>query len=77
MEDPIRLVVNGDALFARIETKGMSNGTTTFSIMNNTWLHISFVKEGEDLRHYFNGELSSSARIPAVVFTDEKTLASA
>ncbi len=74
MDDPLRVVFQGDRLFARIEA-GQVYGTEGAAAANGKWLHVAAVKEGPQLRLYVDGELRSSVRAPEYVFSQARDFA--
>ncbi len=66
MDDPLRLVVQGGKLFARIEAGG-GYGTDGFSLKTDTWYHVAGVKQGDKLLLYVNGKLRSSSVAPRTI----------
>ena len=68
-DDPLRLVVSGDQVFARIEQQGGFYSTAGRRIPAQEWTHVALVKEGVDLRLYVNGILEHLARVPDTVET--------
>ncbi|MBN1421305.1 MAG: glycoside hydrolase family 127 protein, partial [Planctomycetes bacterium] len=68
MDDPLRVVFQGDELFARIEEQKMY-GTPGVRVENGTWIHVAAVKEGPKLTLYIDGEPRASADVPEQVFS--------
>jgi len=68
MDDPLRIVLQGDQVFARIEAGGMY-GTEGVPLENGKWYHLAAVKQGPKLSLYVNGELKHTADCPAQVFS--------
>jgi hypothetical protein len=68
MDDPLRVVFDGPALFARIEARGVY-GTAGVPAENGRWIHVATVKEGPRLSLYVDGELKQTADAPEWVFS--------
>jgi len=69
MDDPLRLVVQGGRLYARIEA-GAAYGTEGFPIEPDTWYHVAGVKQGRKLTLYVNGKAHSTAEVPLKVVSN-------
>ena len=54
MDDPLRVVVQGDQLFARLEA-GQFFGTQGCKLQTNRWYHVVAVKQADQLTLYVNG----------------------
>lgn len=67
-DDPLRVVFEGDSLFARIEGMGF-HSTQGVPAKNGEWIHVGVVKQGPQLRLYVNGELRQTASVPEEVFS--------
>jgi DUF1680 family protein len=68
MDDPLRIVLQGKELFARIEA-GSMHGTGGVPLENGRWYAVAAVKQGDQLRLYVDGELRQTATVPAQVFS--------
>jgi hypothetical protein len=66
MDDPLRLVVQGGKLYARIEA-GVGYGTEGFPLKANTWYHVVGVKQGQKLVLYVDGKVHSTANAPRTI----------
>ena len=74
MDDPLRLVVHGRKLYARIEA-GKAFGTKGVPVEVGKWMHVAGVKEGGKLTLYVNGKAHSSARAPDTVVSGAEDFA--
>ncbi|MBN2476974.1 MAG: glycoside hydrolase family 127 protein [Pirellulales bacterium] len=74
MDDPLRLVVEGEELFARIEA-GSAYGTEGVKIAAGKWYHLAAVKHGTRLTLYVDGQARTSTTVPATVFSHAESLA--
>jgi hypothetical protein len=63
MDDPLRLVVQGGRLYARIEA-GVGYGTEGFPLKTDKWFHVAGVKQGAKLTLYIDGQAHSTAKAP-------------
>lgn len=68
MDDPLRIVLDGHQVFARIEA-GAAYGTSGVPLHNGQWVHVAAVKQDNELRLYVNGELQATAAVPTSVFS--------
>ncbi|MHC4176092.1 MAG: LamG-like jellyroll fold domain-containing protein, partial [Planctomycetota bacterium] len=68
MDDPLRLVVQGGRLYARIEA-GAGYGTRGFPLKTGKWYHVAGVKRGTKLTLYVDGRAHSTANAPRVVIS--------
>ncbi|MCC6143794.1 MAG: LamG domain-containing protein [Candidatus Hydrogenedentes bacterium] len=68
MDDPLRISFEGGAVSARIESGGFF-ATEAASVNRGEWYHVAAVKDGARLKLYLNGELKSSAAVPATIHT--------
>lgn len=66
MDDPLRLVVQGGKLHARIEA-GAGYGTEGVPLRTDTWYHVAGVKEGQKLTLYVDGKAHSTAKAPQTI----------
>ncbi len=63
MDDPLRLCIEGESLFGRIEAgNGFSTGGHT--LRAGEWVHAALVKQGAELRLYAGGALVSRCVAP-------------
>jgi DUF1680 family protein len=65
-DDPLRLVVQGGKLFARIEA-GAGYGSEGFPLKTDTWHHVVGVKQGQKLTLYVDGKAHSTANVPLTI----------
>jgi len=63
MDDPLRVVIHGTELFARIEARA-AYSTPGVPVENGKWVHVAAVKDGPKLFLYVNGELRGSVDVP-------------
>jgi hypothetical protein len=63
MDDPLRVVIHGTELFARIEARA-AYSTPGVPLENGKWIHVAAVKDGPKLSLYVNGELRGSVDVP-------------
>lgn len=69
MDDPLRVTIQGDQLFARMEASGAFLSTPGVPVFDGQWIHVAAVKHDEALDLYVAGELKGSAKVPATVFS--------
>lgn len=74
VDDPLRLVVDGGKLFARIEA-GASFSTPGVSVQTGVWYHVAAVKQSAMLSLYLNGDLVGSTPAPEFSVTRAKDCA--
>ncbi len=74
MDDPLRVAVQGDKLFARIEAHH-AYGTAGVPIENGKWIHVAAVKRGPRLELYVGGELRAHVEVPEYVFSQARDFA--
>ena len=67
-DDPLRVVIEGDRLFARIEGRGGA-GTEGAPVKLGEWMHVAAVKMERSLELYVNGEEVHRAPCPATLYT--------
>jgi hypothetical protein len=63
MDDPLRIVVDGGRLFARVEA-GAFFSTPGTSILGDRWYAIVAVKRGGQLMLHLDGKLAGSCAVP-------------
>jgi len=68
MDDPLRICLQGEEVFARIEA-GAAHGTEGVGLANGRWVHVAAVKQGPELRLYVDGTLRQKATVPHFVFS--------
>jgi len=66
MDDPLRVTLDGSAVFARIEAGG-AWGTAGVTLENGVWVHVAAVKEGTSLTLYVNGQAAQATAVPEYV----------
>ena len=64
-DDPLRLVVEGAHVFARIEAGTSGSGTGGYPVTVGETTHLAAVKSGTRLTLYIDGEPAASADVPA------------
>ena len=74
MDDPLRLVVEGGKLSARIESGGAFS-TPGVAINTGTWQHVAAVKRGGTLTLFLNGQPAGSCAAPEFTTTQAKDCA--
>jgi hypothetical protein len=74
MDDPLRIVVDGGKLFARIEAQGVF-GTEGIPLERGKWIHVAAVKAGPKLTLWVDGEERASARVPEEVASQATNVA--
>lgn len=73
MDDPLRVVISGQEVSARIEAGG-AHGTPGVSLGNGRWYALAAVKQGDQLRLYVDGQLRQTASVPANVFSSARNV---
>ena len=73
-EDPLRITVEGEELFARIEGHG-TGGTPRVPVGLQRWTHVAAVKEEGKLALYVDGVSAGSTAAPAVVLSRSTEIA--
>ena len=66
MDDPLRIVLQGDEVFARIEAHS-GYSTAGVKLEQGKWVHVAAVKDAVRLLLYVNGELRQSTTVPTLV----------
>jgi hypothetical protein len=74
MDDPLRLVVEGQRLFARIEAH-QAYGTEGVALKLNRWYHVGAVKEGPQLTLYLDGRSASTTQVPESIWSASTEIA--
>jgi len=74
MDDPLRVCIHGEQLFARTEAGG-AFGTPGVLVTSGEWFHVAAVKEGARLLLYVNGELRAEAAVPPAVHSSAQDFA--
>jgi hypothetical protein len=74
MDDPLRLIVDGGKVFARIEAGG-GFSTPGAAMAAGTWHHVAAVKHGGTLTLFVNGQSSGSCAAPEFSTTQAKDCA--
>ena len=65
-DDPLRVVINGDMLYAKMEA-AQGASTPGVKVEPGKWIHVAAVKSGSTLLLYINGKKAQSAPAPEVV----------
>ena len=73
-DDPLRVVIEDQKLYARIEGQG-GVGTKGYPVTFGQWIHIAVVKEGHSLSLFINGQLVDETHAPSVLRTSSKMFA--
>jgi hypothetical protein len=68
MDDPLRLVVVDNTLYARIEA-GRFYGTEGVPLEVGRWTHLAAVKRGDRLTLYVDGSSRATAEVPLLLAT--------
>jgi len=74
MDDPLRLMVDGGKVFARIESGG-GFSTPGAAIPTGSWQHVAAVKRGGTLTLFVNGQPAGSCAAPEFTTTQAKDCA--
>ncbi len=74
MDDPLRLIVDGGKVFARIEAGG-GFSTPGVVMTAGTWHHVAAVKRGGTLTLFLNGQPAGSCAAPEFTTTQAKDCA--
>lgn len=73
MDDPLRVTLDGTAVFARLEAGG-SWGTAGAPLENGRWVHVAAVKEGTTLTLYVNAQPAHTTAVPEYVRSQSTTI---
>ena len=68
MDDPLRLVVQGQQLFARIEAQ-RAYGTEGVPIELHRWYHVAVVKQASRLTLFVDGQAAAAAQVPELLWS--------
>jgi hypothetical protein len=74
MDDPLRLVVDGGKVFARLEA-GAGFSTPGVPILANEWHQVTAVKQGDTLTLYLDGKCVGSCPAPEFSVTQARDCA--
>ncbi|MGQ9730840.1 MAG: beta-L-arabinofuranosidase domain-containing protein [Candidatus Zipacnadales bacterium] len=74
MDDPLRIVIQGNELFARIEAS-VGYSTAPVPVENDRWYHVAAVKEGAKLSLYVDGKLREKVDVPEWIATSAMNVA--
>jgi hypothetical protein len=74
MDDPLRIVVDGEKLFARIEA-GAAFSTAGAPIEAGRWYAVAAIKRGATLTLFLDGHLAGSCAIPEFLSTQAQDCA--
>ncbi len=66
-DDPLRIVIEGGLMYAKIETATAYYGTGGVPFQMRCWMHIGVVKAGEKLTLYLNGKPVAWGKVPATI----------
>jgi hypothetical protein len=75
MDDPLRLIVTGGQVFARIESGGTAFSTPGVAIAPGRWCHVAAVKHDSILTLFLNGQPAAACAVPALTTTLAKDCA--
>jgi hypothetical protein len=73
-DDPLRLVMDGGKLYARIEA-GAAYSTKGIPIQPGQWRHAAAVKSGSKLSLYLDGQQKSTTEVPEYITTNARDFA--
>ena len=73
MDDPLRIVLQGDEVFARIEAQG-GFSTAGVKLEQGKWVHLAAVKDAARLLLYVNGELRQQTTVPTMSFSAARNI---
>jgi hypothetical protein len=73
-EDPLRITIEGQEVFARIEGFG-TGGTPRVGVDLRRWIHVAAVKEGAQLTLYVDGKVIGATAAPAEVLSRSTEIA--
>jgi hypothetical protein len=68
MDDPLRLVIEGRQLFARIEAQ-QAYGTEGTPLQLHTWHHVAVVKQASRLTLFVDGQAAATAQVPELLWS--------
>jgi hypothetical protein len=71
MDDPLRLIVVGNEVFARIEA-GSFYSTPGAPLKPGVWVHVAAVKRGGVLTLYVDGKATGTAAVPERVHSESR-----
>jgi len=74
MDDPLRMVVDGGKLFARVEA-GAAFSTPGVPVQPGRWYTVAAVKQGATLRLYLDGKSVGSCGVPEFMTTQAQDCA--
>ena len=74
MDDPLRISVDGDKLYARIEA-GSVYSTRGFDVAPDHWYHVCVVKRADRLTLYVNGKPVEELAVPAEIRSNARDFA--
>jgi hypothetical protein len=74
MDDPLRITVEDEKLFARIEAK-QNYSTKGLRIESGIWHHVGAIKSGSSLKLYLDGVLQETVPVPLIVSTNARVCA--
>jgi len=74
MDDPLRVCIQGDALYARIEAGG-GYGTDGVPLRNGEWVHVAVVRAGQELTLYVNGQPRARCPVLPLLFSAAEQVA--
>ena len=72
-DDPLRVCMQGEKLFARIEGGGF-HGTPGVDVKQGAWAYVAAVKAGDRLTLFVDGEARASAPVPVWVHSRSRAV---